>query len=141
MSKNPSRSGRKARHAQRSAPPPNPAPPGQRGGQYAPLSEAEIKAIYDTALRLLAELGLGEDHDGIIELDQALAAGADLREALDLDDRIIDLDLTPNRGDCLSLRGLAREVGVLNNVPVTEQTITATAAKLRKRIKSSWIGI
>ena len=74
-----------------------------------------------------AELGLGEDHDGIIELDAGLAAGVDLREALELEDRIIDLDLTPNRGDCLSLRGLAREVGVLNNAPVTEQPITATA--------------
>jgi phenylalanyl-tRNA synthetase beta chain len=77
-----------------------------------------------------AELGLGEDHDGIMELDPALTAGADLREALALDDRIIDLDLTPNRGDCLSLRGLAREVGVLNNAPVTEQPITPTAATI-----------
>ena len=75
-----------------------------------------------------AELGLGEDHDGILDLDAGLTAGADLREALDLEDRIIDLDLTPNRGDCLSLRGLAREVGVLNNAPVTEQSINATAA-------------
>ncbi len=60
MSRRSSSSGRKARHAKRAAPPPNPAPPGQRGGQYAPLSQAEIRAIYDTALRLLAELGLGE---------------------------------------------------------------------------------
>ncbi len=74
-----------------------------------------------------AELGLGEDHDGILELDPSLAAGDDLREALDLDDRTIDLDLTPNRGDCLSVRGLAREVGVLNNAPVTERAVPATA--------------
>lgn len=74
-----------------------------------------------------AELGLGEDHDGILDLEPALPVGADLREALDLNDRTIDLDLTPNRGDCLSLRGLAREVGVLNNVPVTEQAISAIA--------------
>ncbi|MEM6303849.1 MAG: trimethylamine methyltransferase family protein [Pseudomonadota bacterium] len=60
MARRSSSSGRKARHAQRSAPPPNPAPPGQRGGQYQPLSEREVRAIYDTALRLLAELGLGE---------------------------------------------------------------------------------
>ena len=75
-----------------------------------------------------AELGLGEDHDGILDLDPALVPGADLREALALDDRIIDLDLTPNRGDCLGLRGLAREVGVLNNVPVTEAPVEPTAA-------------
>lgn len=55
------RSGRKARHAQRAAPPAvNPAPPGQRGGVYRPLSDAECGAIYDTALRLLAGLGMGE---------------------------------------------------------------------------------
>jgi len=77
-----------------------------------------------------AELGLGEDHDGILDLDPALTVGDDLREALDLEDRTIDLDLTPNRGDCLSLRGLAREVGVLNNAPVTEQPISATAATI-----------
>ena len=77
-----------------------------------------------------AELELGEDHDGIMDLDPALSAGTDLRQALDLEDRIIDLDLTPNRGDCLSLRGLAREVGVLNNAPVTEQPIPATEATI-----------
>ena len=53
--------GRAARHAHRAAPPAfNPAPAGAKGGQYAPLSEPEISAIYATALRLLAELGMGE---------------------------------------------------------------------------------
>ncbi|MGE0625527.1 MAG: phenylalanine--tRNA ligase subunit beta [Pseudomonadales bacterium] len=75
-----------------------------------------------------AELGLGEDHDGILELADDLVPGSDLRQALDLDDRIVDLELTPNRGDCLSIRGLAREVGVLNNTPVTVPAISPTAA-------------
>ena len=44
--------------------------------------------------------------------------GTDLIEYLDLDDNLIDVDLTPNRGDCLSIRGLAREVGVLNKAAV-----------------------
>jgi len=52
--------GRQDKHAQRSVPPANPCPPGQFGGQYKPLSEAEVSAIYQTAMRLLAELGLGE---------------------------------------------------------------------------------
>lgn len=76
-----------------------------------------------------AELGIGDDHDGILELADGLPPGQDLREALDLDDRIVDLELTPNRGDCLSIRGLAREVGVLNNVPVTEPTVKPTRAR------------
>ncbi len=65
-----------------------------------------------------AELGLGDEADGILELPDAFVAGSDLREALALDDRCITLDLTPNRGDCLSLKGVAREVGVLNDLPV-----------------------
>ena len=75
-----------------------------------------------------AELGLGEDEDGILDLAEDLQPGVDLREALLLDDLIIDLDLTPNRGDCLSVRGLAREVGVLNNQPVKGPDVVAVEA-------------
>ncbi|EAR08460.1 phenylalanine--tRNA ligase subunit beta [Reinekea blandensis] len=74
------------------------------------------------------ELGLSEAHDGIMELATDAVVGADLREYLELDDLIIDVDLTPNRADCLSLRGLAREVGVLNKASVTEPTIAPVAA-------------
>lgn len=68
--------GRSARVAARTAAEPevNPAPPGQRGGQYAPLSEAGIRAIYDTALRLLAEIGMGRAPDILVEA--AVAQGA-----------------------------------------------------------------
>ena len=66
--------GRKDRLAQRAAGPANPCPPGQRGGQYRPLSEPEIIAIYRTALRLLAELGMGEVPDRLRR--DLLAAGA-----------------------------------------------------------------
>jgi len=61
--------GRAARNAKRAAPPKvNPVPPGQIGGQYKPLTEAEVKAIYDTALRLLAELGMGEVPDRLAKI-------------------------------------------------------------------------
>ena len=66
-----------------------------------------------------AELQLGEDDDGIMELPADTPVGADLREALALDDLTVELDLTPNRGDCLSIAGIAREVGVLNSCAVT----------------------
>jgi len=55
--------GRADKLAQRSVPPQNPCPPGQQGGHYKPLLEPELKAIYDTALRLLRDLGLGEVPD------------------------------------------------------------------------------
>ena len=73
-------------------------------------------------------VGLGDDHDGIIELPDSFELGTDLVDALQLDDVIVDVDLTPNRGDCLGLKGLAREVGVLNDLPVSYPTIDAVPA-------------
>jgi phenylalanyl-tRNA synthetase beta chain len=62
---------------------------------------------------------LSDDHDGIMELPSSAKVGEDFRAFLGLDDQIIDVDLTPNRSDCLSVAGLAREVGVLNKTDVT----------------------
>ena len=67
------------------------------------------------------EVGLGETSEGLWELPSAAPVGSDLRDYLNLNDQVIEVDLTPNRGDCLSIRGLARETGVLNLAPVKEQ--------------------
>lgn len=90
-----------------------------------------------------AELQLQESSEGIIELPTDAPIGVELREWLQLDDHVLDVHLTPNRGDCLSVLGLAREISVLNHCPliapnwqevpatITEQlpvTIEATAA-------------
>ena len=64
------------------------------------------------------ELGLSEASDGLMELPADAPVGDDLREYLQLDDRIIEIGLTPNRADCLGVAGIAREVGLLNNLPV-----------------------
>lgn len=72
------RAGRSARHAVRAAPPAlNPAPPGPAGGFYKPLSDVDMQAIFDTALRLLAELGMGDVPDGLTE--RFLSIGATQR--------------------------------------------------------------
>jgi len=76
------------------------------------------------------ELGISEDHAGIMELAADAPVGTCLREYLSLDDKVIDVDLTPNRGDCLSIRGLAREVGVLNKEPVTFVAETKVAPQI-----------
>ena len=55
-----------------------------------------------------SELGISDDHDGIIELPIDAPVGQDIREYLQLDDNIIEIDLTPNRADCLGIRGVAR---------------------------------
>jgi phenylalanyl-tRNA synthetase beta chain len=64
------------------------------------------------------ELGLGDDAGGIIELPDNAEIGRDLRDYLGLDDHIIDLSITANRGDCLSIAGIAREVSALYATPL-----------------------
>lgn len=74
------------------------------------------------------ELGLSDNHDGIMELPEAAEVGQELRTYLGLDDLAIEVDLTPNRADCLSIAGLAREVGVLNDTAVSAPDIRPIAA-------------
>lgn len=62
------------------------------------------------------ELGLDEESAGIVELDEDLVIGQPLMQALDLNDSVLDIDLTPNRSDCLSIEGVAREVAALNSL-------------------------
>src|SRR5690606_3237354 len=77
-----------------------------------------------------SELGMAEDSDGIMELPQDAPLGLDIRQYLQLDDSIIEVDLTPNRADCLGIKGLAREVGVLNKLSVSQPAITPVAASI-----------
>lgn len=64
------------------------------------------------------ELGLSEADEGLMELAADAPVGTGLRDYLGLDDRVIEIGLTPNRADCLGIRGVAREVGLLNNLPL-----------------------
>ncbi|KOR31611.1 hypothetical protein TI05_12495, partial [Achromatium sp. WMS3] len=66
-----------------------------------------------------AELGLEEKSAGIMPLPAAAPIGQDFFSYLSLNDNIIELELTPDRSDCLSLNGIAREIGAINKVPVT----------------------
>lgn len=74
------------------------------------------------------EIGMADSADGLLILPEDAEVGLSIRQYFDLDDACIDVDLTPNRSDCFSLRGIAREVAVLNNGQVTEPTITAVPA-------------
>ncbi|MDX1597824.1 MAG: phenylalanine--tRNA ligase subunit beta [Marinobacter sp.] len=75
-----------------------------------------------------SELGLSDSHDGLMELPSDAPAGQDLADYLKLNDVTIDVDLTPNRADCLSIKGIAREVGVLNSMVVEEPEIEPVGA-------------
>ena len=70
-----------------------------------------------------AELGLEDQSDGVLELPLDSPLGADVWGLLRLDDQAIEVDLTPNRGDCLGIAGIAREIGVLFRRPVTPPAV------------------
>ncbi len=74
------------------------------------------------------ELGLSDAADGLLELPSSAAIGANVRDVLDLDDQLFDSKPTPNRGDCLSLRGLAREVAALSDGRVEPLVVDAVPA-------------
>lgn len=100
-------------------------------GNFA-IKRAKLRGVESFGmLCAAAELGLAEASDGLLELPADAPVGVDIRDYLQLDDMAIEVDLTPNRGDCLGIAGLAREVGVLNRAEVTQvncaevkQTIT-----------------
>jgi phenylalanyl-tRNA synthetase beta chain len=116
--------------------------PNARAGMKAPLArvgaklpEREIKAA---ALRgveshgMLAsarELGLSNDHSGLLELPKDAKPGADVRTVLGLDERVMTLKLTPNRADCLSILGVAREVSALTGTRLEVPKIPSIPAK------------
>ena len=84
------------------------------------IKAAKLRGIESHGMLCSAEeLGLAEKSEGLLELPEDSTPGVDIRQFLGLDDISIELDLTPNRGDCLGMIGLAREVGVLARQDVT----------------------
>ncbi|MCF8177353.1 MAG: phenylalanine--tRNA ligase subunit beta [Sulfuritalea sp.] len=77
------------------------------------------------------ELGLSDDHGGLLALSEDAPIGGDIRSYLDLDDRLITLKLTPNRADCLSLKGIARELSALTGARLEQPEIEPVAAVIQ----------
>lgn len=77
-----------------------------------------------------AELGMEEKSEGLLDLPEDAPIGIDIREYLSLADRVLELGITPNRGDCLSISGVAREVGLLTGDKVEAPSFDAKAAVL-----------
>lgn len=93
------------------------------------IKKAKLRGVESFGMLCSAsELQISEENDGLLELSADAVVGQCIRECLNLNDASIEVDLTPNRGDCLSLQGLAREVGALYSVPVQLPVITAVAA-------------
>ncbi|MDO4904804.1 MAG: phenylalanine--tRNA ligase subunit beta [Lautropia sp.] len=83
------------------------------------------------------ELGMGEDHSGILELPADLSPGADLRTALDLDEEVFELKLTPNLAHCMSVTGVAREVAALADAAYVGPPMAAVPAVIEDRVPVS----
>lgn len=82
-----------------------------------------------------SELGIDVEADGIIELPLDAPIGTDLREYLGLNDNAIEISLTPNRADCLSIAGIAREIGVVNKQPVNQPHFEAVPATISDKVQ------
>ena len=99
------------------------------------IKKAKLRGVVSNGMLCSeSELGLSDSADGILELPQDAPVGTDLRDYLDLNDVSIDVDLTANRGDCLGLKGLAREVGVLNSLAVNEPEIKAAPVTINDTV-------
>jgi phenylalanyl-tRNA synthetase beta chain len=81
-----------------------------------------------------AELGLAESASGLLELPDGMVPGANISSALNLNDQIIDIDLTPNRADCFSMLGVARDMAAFNDLPLAEHEVAATKATITDQL-------
>lgn len=116
--------------------------PNARAGLKAPLArvgavlpgnfkikKAKLRGVESRGMLCAeAELGISDASAGLMELPTDAPVGTDLRDYLQLDDRVIEIGLTPNRADCLGIAGIAREVGLLNGLPVPGVSQTPVAA-------------
>jgi phenylalanyl-tRNA synthetase beta chain len=88
------------------------AKPGVRLPDGTKIKKSKVRGVASAGMLCSArELGLSDDHSGIMDLDEQFPVGVSLLDALGLRDTVIEVDLTPNRPDCASVRGIAREVG------------------------------
>ena len=116
--------------------------PNVRVGMKAPLAkigarlpgieikEAPLRGVNSQGMLASArELGLSNDHSGLLDLPKEAKPGTDVRSVLGLDERIMTLKLTPNRADCLSILGVAREVSALTQTPMQTPAVVPVPAR------------
>jgi phenylalanyl-tRNA synthetase beta chain len=93
------------------------------------IKAAKLRGVDSSGMLCSArELGLAEKSEGLLELDAEALPGQAIGDHLRLDDRVLALEITPNRGDCLSVQGIAREVAALYAVPLQKPRIDETAS-------------
>jgi phenylalanyl-tRNA synthetase beta chain len=104
------------------------------------IKKAKLRGVPSYGMLCSAqELGLAESSEGLMPLPDHAPIGQDIRHYLQLDDVSIEIDLTPNRGDCLSIEGIAREVGVLTRNDITAPKDSPVAATITDTLPVSII--
>jgi phenylalanyl-tRNA synthetase beta chain len=108
--------------------------PGATLPNGATIKEAEVRGVKSAGMLCSAqELGLEEKSDGLLDLGRDVKVGDDIVRALELSDNVLEVELTPNRGDCLSVRGLAREISALTGVAFQSRNTRKAKTKSRRR--------
>jgi phenylalanyl-tRNA synthetase beta chain len=98
------------------------------------IKQAKLRGVDSSGMLCSArELGLSEDAAGLFDLPAVLQAGQELTAALGLNDTIFEVNLTPNRGDCMSVAGVAREVAALRKRPLHPLAMKPVAAQSNER--------
>ena len=95
------------------------------------IKKAKLRGVESSGMLCSArELGLSQDHAGLLVLDDDAPVGRDIREVLHLDDVYLTLKLTPNRGDCLSMAGIARDVAAITGAALTLPAVPSVPPQL-----------
>ena len=111
-------------------------PPAEAGGKPFMIKVGKLRGVESQGMLCSGrELGLGDDHEGILELPGDAPIGKDIREYLDLDDQIFVIKLTPNKADCLSLMGMAREVSAITGAALCAPKWTPPAVSIDDKCK------
>ena len=111
-------------------------PPAEAGGKPFIIKMGKLRGVESQGMLCSGrELGLGDDHEGILELPVDAPVGKDIREYLNLDDQIFVIKLTPNKADCLSLMGMAREVSAITGAALCAPKWTPPAVTIEDKRK------
>lgn len=110
-------------------------PPAEEGGAPFAIKLSKLRGVQSEGMLCSArELKLSEDHSGLLILPEDTPIGQDIREALNLDDTIFEIKLTPNKADCLSVFGVARETAAITGTPLVPLAIEPVPVKLTDRL-------
>ncbi|BDC37706.1 phenylalanine--tRNA ligase subunit beta [Paraburkholderia terrae] len=110
-------------------------PPAEEGGAPFEIKLSKLRGVQSEGMLCSArELKLSEDHSGLLILPEDTPIGQDIRETLNLDDTVFEIKLTPNKADCLSVFGVARETAAITGAPLRPLDIKPAEVKLNETL-------